>query len=438
MKASDSISSSLEYIEQNLKTTITAEELANMAGYSVWHYCRIFAQTTGMTVAYYICKRRIDSALAEILIGRKAVDVVLEYGFDTYAGFYKAFVRLYGCSPKSYLSFYKKHLSKELGGHTLASKHELRCALVNWEVPQDLQLNDIYIMDGLKVSGNAWSLGDDYIFKTGERDRLLKDLRLHKALFRQGFTTSAPIATKSGEEYLDGKNIFVLMRRSQGEPLSKNDRFGENRRDFGFKYGVSIAKLHRALKDVESDIMPDEVNLFKQISEWAMPAVKKQNEQYVLGLTDSFFDDYIKNFGTVFNHLPQQLIHRDPNPSNILFNGGEVSGFIDFDLSERNVRLWDPCYCATGILSEWRGVENTNEKLLDILDGILHGYDSVNPLTAEEKHAVFYVICSILMICVTWFEEQDGDVFKELAKTNREMFRFIVKNKTYITEIFLR
>jgi len=35
-----------------------------------------------------------------------------------------------------------------------------------------------------------------------------------------------------------------------------------------------------------------------------------------------------------------------------LFDGGEVSGFIDFDLSEINVRLWDVCYCATGILSE--------------------------------------------------------------------------------------
>jgi serine/threonine protein kinase len=46
------------------------------------------------------------------------------------------------------------------------------------------------------------------------------------------------------------------------------------------------------------------------------------------------------------------IIHRDPNPSNIMFENGEVTGFIDFVISERNVRLFDPCYCATGILSE--------------------------------------------------------------------------------------
>lgn len=85
---------------------------------------------------------------------------------------------------------------------------------------------------------------------------------------------------------------------------------------------------------------------------------------------------YVFSFpGITFDKLPRQLIHHDPNPSNILFVNGEVSGFIDFDLSERNVRLWDPCYYATGILSEWRDVENIYEKWMDILKGILRGYN---------------------------------------------------------------
>jgi len=88
MHATELIKFSLEYIEQNLKTDITAEELANIAGYSVWHYCRLFSQATGRTVAAYICKRRLDGALREISAGRKAIDVVMEYGFDTYSGFY--------------------------------------------------------------------------------------------------------------------------------------------------------------------------------------------------------------------------------------------------------------------------------------------------------------------------------------------------------------
>ena len=38
------IQSSLDYIEQNLKTEITAEELAEIAGYSAGHYYRLFSQ----------------------------------------------------------------------------------------------------------------------------------------------------------------------------------------------------------------------------------------------------------------------------------------------------------------------------------------------------------------------------------------------------------
>ena len=79
------IQSSLEYIEAHLKTHITADELAAQASYSTGHFCRLFAQAMGTTVASYILKRRLDHALVHISNGKKAIDVVLAYGFDTYA-----------------------------------------------------------------------------------------------------------------------------------------------------------------------------------------------------------------------------------------------------------------------------------------------------------------------------------------------------------------
>jgi len=427
MQANENIKSGLNHIEQNLKTTITVEELAEMAGYSVGHYSRLFLRTTGMTVAAYIGKRRLNRALGEIIGGRRAIDVALDYGFDTYAGFYKAFVKMYGSSPKSYL---KKEMQ------TMFTEKEIRDILTNWDIPQGLPILDVYIMDGAKVSGNVWSIGEDYILKTAKRDSMLNNLKVAKALAAQSFMAATPIPTKSGEEYLDGDNITILTRGITGISLSKSDRFGENRKEFGRKYGESIARLHKALATIEPDMNPEELNQYIEVIEWAMPETKKQNIQCNMGLRDSFFDDYTAVFGELFDKLPKQLIHRDLNPSNILFDGGEVTGFIDFDLSHRNVRLFDPCYCATGILSELRDVEGIYEKWPEILEGILHGYDSVNPLTTEEKQAVFYVICSIQMVFVAWLESQSGADFVELAKTNREMFSFIVEHKEWITEIF--
>ena len=79
-----SIQESLDYIEDNLKTPITATELCGQAGYSLFHYYRLFQSAVGMSVMQYILRRRLIHAIYEIRCGCKRIDVILEYGFDTY------------------------------------------------------------------------------------------------------------------------------------------------------------------------------------------------------------------------------------------------------------------------------------------------------------------------------------------------------------------
>ncbi|SCG84366.1 putative HTH-type transcriptional regulator ydeE [Proteiniborus sp. DW1] len=432
MQYTELIKTALDYIEQNLKANITSEELAQMANYSTYHYYRLFSSVMGSSVASYILKRRLDHALAEIAGGRKAIDVVLEYGFDTYAGFYKAFVKMYGCSPKKYLSIYQEHKPKKPEVVIMYTDKELRKILENWSIEKNLPIIGAHMADGAKTSGNVWRVGNDYILKTGSREKLIKNIKISKALHKQGFVSSLPVLTKTGDEYLNQKEPFVLTQGLKGNPLTKSDRFGDSRIKFGEEYGRSIARLHKALKSIQKDILPDEVNIYENVTSWVLPNVKQQNIQWDMGIDDSFFDGFIEYFGKLYDKLPKQLIHRDPNPSNILFDGDKISGFIDFDLSEVNIRLWDVCYCATGILSE--SSEDAYEKWLDILEGILHGYDLEGKLTPEEKQAVFYVICSIQMICIAYFEKHD--MYKELAKTNRQMLNFIIQNKEKIENIF--
>lgn len=425
------IKTALEYIEKNLKTDIKAGELAQMANYSTYHFYRLFSSVMGCSVSNYILKRRLDHALAEIAAGRKAIDVVLEYGFNTYAGFYKAFVKMYGCSPKKYLYIYHGHSPQKPEVFKMYTVNELKKILKNWDIKQNMPIRDIYMDDGSKVSGHVWAVGDDYILKTGRKDLLLKNLKISKELHGQGFSSSLPVLTTTGTEYLDGEEMFILTRNIKGHSLPRTDKFGDNRIKYAEKYGISIARLHKALKAVQKDFSCDEVNLYKSVTDWALPDVKRQNLQWNLGIDDCFFNDYIETFGKLYDKLPKQLIHRDPNPSNILFDGEEVNGFIDFDLSEINIRLWDVCYCATGILSE--GTDEAYEKWLDILGGILHGYDTEAILTPDEKQAVYYVICSIQMICTAYFESID--MYKDLAATNRQMLKYIINNKENIINV---
>ncbi|NLY84910.1 MAG: hypothetical protein GX077_00960 [Tissierellia bacterium] len=110
-----------------------------------------------------------------------------------------------------------------------------------------------------------------------------------------------------------------------------------------------------------------------------------------------------------------------------MFNEGDVSGFLEFEISERNVRIFDPCYCATGILPEADEIEGDYEKWPEILRGILKGYDKIVNLSPWEKEAIPYVIYSIQMIFIAWLF--DNESYKSLAMRNREMLVWIWENR---------
>jgi len=420
------IKSSLDYIEQNLKTDITAEELAKMANYSVWHYYRLFNETTGSSVANYIVKRRLDHALAEISLGRKAIDVVLEYGFDTYAGFYKAFVKMYGCSPRKYLSIYKNHTPKTevLLMANIYNEKDLRKILENWDIPQNLKIEDVSEYDWKR-----WKVGDYYL-TTNERDKMIRNIKIAKALNKQGLSSMfLPIPIKSGGDYLDGENIFILAQK-KGEPYHSDGSTIMTREkllNYGIKTGQGVAKLHKAFKSVQDDVKPDDVNIYKLVMEWAMPETKKYIQKYNMNISEEFFDDYIKNFSVIYPKLPKQFIHRNPHGGNILFENGEVTSIIGFEYyNEYNVRIFDVLYAAGELNTKPLEYElsNTIDEYLTVLKGILKGYDSVNPLTEEEKQSIFYVSFSTAMIFIAYLDET-----QEVAKRNREALILLLENK---------
>ena len=421
MQAEEIIKHSIKYIEQNLKESIELEVLANLAGYSIDHYQKLFSKITGISVAKFLNKRRLDAALVEIYKGRRTIDVAFDYGFESYAGFYKAFVRTYGGSPKKYLSKEESSMISEI---------ELRKILENWDIPQDLP---ILTAPTVNPSSKVWIVGKDYVLKTEEKSRLLTNLKIVKALSALSVNVGAPISTKLGEDYLDGEHVFTLTRGIKGKSLSKDEHFGKNRKQFGVLYGESIAHLHQSLKSIEPELNINQVNLYKQLTEWAIPLVKKINLQWSMGIQDSFFENYMTTFEKLYPKLPEQLVHRDPNPGNIMFENGKVSGFIDFDISERNVRLWDPCYCATGILASWNDISEIQTLWPEILLGVLQGYNRINPLTNEEKMAVYSIICAIQMIFVAYCD--DVPELQELAKTNREMLVYMIDNENVIKGI---
>lgn len=101
---SETICQSIHFIETNIKNELTAEQIAANVGYSVYHFCRMFAAIQGMSVMEYVRSRRLSLARAELLSGRKIIDISLDYCFGTASGFSKAFRKEFGYSPTTYIA----------------------------------------------------------------------------------------------------------------------------------------------------------------------------------------------------------------------------------------------------------------------------------------------------------------------------------------------
>jgi len=92
----------LEYIDAHLTHEITSEALAARAGFSAFHFCRVFQWRVGYTPMAYVRSRRLAFAAHALGSGQRILDIALEYGFDTHSGFSKAFRRHFGCTPEIY------------------------------------------------------------------------------------------------------------------------------------------------------------------------------------------------------------------------------------------------------------------------------------------------------------------------------------------------
>ena len=107
---------------------------------------------------------------------------------------------------------------------------------------------------------------------------------------------------------------------------------------------------------------------------------------------------------TAQKSLPVQLIHRDVHFGNFLFSDGKFSGYIDFDLSQKNIRIFDLCYFLLGLLSEKEKLEITDEQWFDLVKKTFAGYGRKLKLTEAEKNAVPYVMECIELLFISYYE----------------------------------
>lgn len=97
----DMVCSMIDWIEKHLADDLTVDMIAERAGYSKWHFQRVFHAISGNTVKGYIVARRLsECALALRRHPNSSIgDVAAICGYSCQQGFSRAFKLRFGITP---------------------------------------------------------------------------------------------------------------------------------------------------------------------------------------------------------------------------------------------------------------------------------------------------------------------------------------------------
>lgn len=93
----------LDYMEENLAHDIDPDAAARAAGYSPYHFARVFRETVGLTPADYIRRRRITEIVRCAAQEERPIsDIAFAFGFNSKANFTRAFKREHHILPTEF------------------------------------------------------------------------------------------------------------------------------------------------------------------------------------------------------------------------------------------------------------------------------------------------------------------------------------------------
>lgn len=294
-------------------------------------------------------------------------------------------------------------------------KDKITQVITNWGL-KNKDIKQIY--------NTTWQVGDEYVLKVYQSFSMLeRNLKILQILDNMDIPVGKIIATVNNEQYVSCNNqFFFLSRRLQGSNIV---RIGNDTK-IATIMGKIIADLHMAFKKCEDADVFWNNSLLDEMNGWVKSNFKANDWKFI---SKEEYEKTVSQLAKVYDNLPVQLIHRDVHFGNFLFSDGKFSGYIDFDLSQRNIRIFDLCYFLLGLLSEEEKLEISDELWFEFVKNVFAGYGRKMKLTEAEKKAVPYVMECIELLFVSYFESIN-DI--RCAEDAYRIFTFVKKQENRI------
>lgn len=95
------------YINDHCVEDLSLEQVADIAGFSKYHFTRLFKSFSGMTFYKYLNKKRIDHAELMLIDPTISItEVALHSGFNNLSTFIRMFKLVKGCTPTEFRNMY--------------------------------------------------------------------------------------------------------------------------------------------------------------------------------------------------------------------------------------------------------------------------------------------------------------------------------------------
>lgn len=320
----------------------------------------------------------------------------------------------------------KKYVLSESSIRRIIIKERKRFEKMKENIIEILKEWDIEEPEVKQIYDSAWQVGEEYILKVYDNpDNLERNIRLISTLSGMGIPVGNLINTCQDRSYTkDASNYYILTRRLKGATIVSNNQLEK----LSNQMGRIIAELHEAFLECEKQEDFWENSLLHEMKGWIRDTLEK-NEWAIVDR--SLFEDTLLNLEKWYDTLPVQLIHRDVHFGNFLFEEERFCGYIDFDLSQRNIRIFDLCYFLLGLLCEEETIVVTEEKWFQLLGNVFQGYMQVNKLSTQEIQAVPYVMKSIEILFAVWFLSQKD---MKCCEDAIHIFKFVDNNTEKILE----
>lgn len=277
-----------------------------------------------------------------------------------------------------------------------------------------------------QIYHTTWQIGEQYVLKEYQnRETLERNLKILQILDDMNVPVGKIVPAHDNRQYIASDDSFYfLAEKLPGEPIS---HFGEDM-GLAFAMGEIIADLHIAFRKCEDVEGLWNNSLLDEMNGWVKSSLEEMNWKYI---SREEYEKTREQLAMVYDSLPVQLIHRDVHFGNFLFESGVFSGYIDFDLSQRNIRIFDICYFLLGLLCEEEKSDFSEEMWLPFLENVFAGYESRLALSEMEKRAVPYVMECIELLFMAYFErERDMCCAEDAFK----IYRFVRKQEGRIYE----